>query len=74
MSRGSQNFLPRLDSISNLETGARNDLKTKFIKWAGNTVVLLTPAQARQEVHGTVLAQANKPMSPLSGNVYRCPR
>lgn len=50
-------------SNSNLETGARNDLKNKAYKMGGNTVVLLPSVQARQEVHGTVRAQANKRMS-----------
>ncbi|SQJ44229.1 cytochrome c type biogenesis protein CycH [Salmonella enterica] len=59
---------------SNLETGARNDLKNKAYKMGGNTVVLLTQraGQTGSSWHGS--GSSKQTNVTLSGNVYRCPR
>ncbi|EAA7243131.1 DUF4156 domain-containing protein [Salmonella enterica] len=61
-------------SNSNLETGARNDLKNKAYKMGGNTVVLLTQraGQTGSSWHGS--GSSKQTNVTLSGNVYRCPR
>ncbi|WP_253248803.1 DUF4156 domain-containing protein, partial [Klebsiella pneumoniae] len=59
-------------SNSNLETGARNDLKNKAWKMGGNVVVLLTQraGQTGSVYHGTGSSQQTN--VTLSGTVYRC--
>ncbi|HAE8132428.1 DUF4156 domain-containing protein [Salmonella enterica] len=61
-------------SNSNLEAGARNDLKNKAYKMGGNTVVLLTQraGQTGSSWHGS--GSSKQTNVTLSGNVYRCPR
>ncbi len=61
-------------SNSNLETGARNDLKNKAYKMGDNTVVLLTQraGQTGSSWHGS--GSSKQTNVTLSGNVYRCPR
>lgn len=61
-------------SNSNLETGARNDLKNKAWKMGGNVVVLLTQRAGHtgSAYHGTGSSQQTN--VTLSGTVYRCPR
>lgn len=59
-------------SNSNLETGARNNLKNKAWKMGGNVVVLLTQraGQTGSVYHGTGSSQQTN--VTLSGTVYRC--
>ncbi|HBV7097261.1 TPA: DUF4156 domain-containing protein [Klebsiella aerogenes] len=60
-------------SNSNLETGARNDLKNKAWKMGGNVVVLLTQraGQTGSTYRGSGSSQQTN--VTLSGTVYRCP-
>jgi hypothetical protein len=58
-------FTGKFTSNSNLETGARNDLKNKALDMGGNILVLLT-----QRAGNTDLSQTNV---TLSANVFRCP-
>ncbi|ELW3333420.1 DUF4156 domain-containing protein [Salmonella enterica] len=59
-------------SNSNLETGARNDLKNKAWGMGGNVVVLLTQraGQTGSSFHGT--GSSRQTNVTLSGSVYRC--
>jgi hypothetical protein len=60
-------------SNSNLETGARNDLKNRAARMGGNVVSLLTQraGQTGSSFEGTgSMEQTNV---TLTGNVYRCP-
>ncbi|HCT5823784.1 TPA: DUF4156 domain-containing protein [Citrobacter sedlakii] len=56
-------------SNSNLETGARNDLKNKASEMGGNRVVLLTQRAGQTEVKGS----SQQTNVTLSGSVYHCP-
>lgn len=61
-------------SNSNLETGARNDLKNKAWKMGGNVVVLLTQraGQTGSAYRGSGSSQQTN--VTLSGAVYHCPQ
>lgn len=60
-------------SNSNLETGARNDMKNQAWKMGGNVVVLLTQraGQTGSSYNGSGSSQQTN--VTLSGTVYRCP-
>lgn len=60
-------------SNSNLETGARNDMKNEAWKMGGNVVVLLTQraGQTGSSYNGSGSSQQTN--VTLSGAVYRCP-
>lgn len=60
-------------SNSNLETGARNDMKNEAWKMGGNVVVLLTQraGQTGSSYNGSGSSQQTN--VTLSGSVYRCP-
>lgn len=60
-------------SNSNLETGARNDLKNKAANMGGNVVALITQraGQTGGAYGGT--GSSEQTNVTLSGNVYRCP-
>ncbi|CBG89666.1 DUF4156 domain-containing protein [Citrobacter rodentium] len=60
-------------SNSNLETGARNDLKNQAWEMGGNLVVLLTQraGQTGSAYQGSGSSQQTN--VTLSGSVYRCP-
>lgn len=61
-----------LTSNSNLDTGARNDLKNRAYKMGGNVVYLLTQraAQSGGMSHGS--GGSSETSVILTGNVYRC--
>jgi hypothetical protein len=62
-------FTGQYTSNSNLETGARNDLKNKAHAMGGNVVYLLTD---RAGVSGGQGGQTQTNVT-LSGNIYHCP-
>jgi hypothetical protein len=69
---GSQgNFLTGdFTSNSNLETGARNDLKNKAAAMGGNVVFILTDRAGQTGGYQSGGSQTNV---VITGNVYSCP-
>ena len=66
-------FTGAYTSNSNLETGARNDIKNKAAAMGGNVVAIITQ-RAGQTIGGNGLgAGGTQTNVTLSGNVYLCP-
>ncbi len=66
-------FTGGVTSNTNLETGARNDLKNKAAAMGGNVVALLTQRAGQTGSGGYWGGSSEETNVTLTGNVYRCP-
>lgn len=66
-------FTGAYTSNSNLETGARNDLKNKAANMGGNVVYILTNRAGQTGSYGRYGGGSRQTNVTLTGSVFNCP-